>query len=512
MKNIKITKLLSVSVLAILLGIACTDLTENIPSELTDDTFFQTEDEFVAALGDAYTTLAAWQNHGGLFSLNEVSSDQAAIPVKGGDWEDGGIWVDAHRHTLDSEHGPTNGAWNFLFSGVSNTNRLIFQFESAVEAGNADPELAESFIAELRAMRAFYYYFLLDNFGNVPIVDDFANAPEQPANNADFQTGRQQVFDFVESELLATADIITDDPRGDYGRFNRYAAHFLLGKLYLNAEVYTGTSRWADAVTHFRIVVDEGGFALSDDYFTNFATNNSQSSETIFAIPYDSVFLPGFNMHQMTLHYGHQRTFNFQEQPWNGYTTLQAFYESFEEDDVRREGLLSGPQFDINGEPIIDNEIADGHHLTITPEIASIRMTSATSREMGARFVKFEYAIGSTPELDNDFPVFRYSDAVLSLGEALWRNGNGGEALMLVNMIRERAGVSPFSSLDNDNLLAERGRELYTEMWRRQDQIRFGAFNDAWWEKPVSESFRNVFPIPFDQIQANPNLTQNPGY
>lgn len=511
-------KTFSISVLAVWFGFACTDLTENIPSELTDATFFQTEEEFIAALGDAYTTLAAWQNHGGLFALNIVSSDEAAIPVKGADWDDGGIWVQAHRHTIDSEHGPTNGSWNFLFSGVSNTNRLIFQFQSAVEAGTADASIAEAFIAELRAMRAFYYFFLLDNFGNVPIIDDFANTPAQPANNPNFQAGRQQVFDFVESELLATVNLISDNPRGSYGRFNKYAAHFLLGKLYLNAQVYTGTARWADAETQFQTVVDSGNFALMANFFDNFATNNSGSTETIFAIPYDSVFLPGFNMHKMTLHYGHQQTFNFQEQPWNGYTTLQAFYESFEEDDVRRQGFLVGPQFDIAGNPLIDNEIAPGHHLTLTPAIDAIRMTGAISRQQGARFNKFEYAIGATPDLDNDFPVFRFADAILSLAEAQFRQGKMSEAMMNINLIRDRAGVAPFATLDAEKILAERGRELYTEIWRRQDQIRFAGnqgttrFNDAWWEKEVSQSFRNVFPIPFNQIQANSNLTQNPGY
>lgn len=516
MKKLNLSKVIPVSLLALLFSFACTDLDENIPSELTDDSFFQTEEEFVAALGDAYTTLSAWQNHGGLFALNEVSSDEAAIPVKGADWEDGGIWVDAHQHNIDAEHGPTNGSWNFLFSGVSNTNRLIFQFESAVEQGTADPALAESFIAELRAMRAFYYFYLLDNFGNVPIVNDFENADENPANNADFAAGRQQVFEFVESELLATADLISDDPSGSYGRFNKYAAHFLLAKLYMNAEVYTGTERWADAQAQLEIIVDSGVFSLAADYFDNFATNNSGSPETIFAIPYDSVFLQGFQIHHMTLHYGHQRTFDFQEQPWNGYTSLQAFYESFDDNDARKQGFVVGEQFDINGNPIIDNEIAEGHHLTITPEIDAIRMQSPLSRQQGVRFNKFEYAIGATPNLDNDFPVFRYADVLLMMGEAMHRQGQDGS--MYINMVRQRAGMPALGSLTDEDILAERGREMFTEMWRRQDLIRFDgaqaetAFNDPWWEKGVSPVTQNVYPIPQNQIDANPNLNQNPGY
>lgn len=516
MKDLFNRKTVISGVFLMLFSLACTDLNERISSELTDDTFFQTEDEFIAALGDAYTVLGGWQNHGGVFSLNEVSSDEAAIPVKGPDWEDGFVWVDAHRHTIGVDHGPTNGTWNFLFSGVSNTNRLIFQFQSALEAGNADPELAANFIAELRAMRAFYYYFLLDNFGNVPIVDSFADAPENPSNNPNFQAGRQQVFDFVESELNATINLISDNPRGSYGRFHKYAAHFLLAKLYLNAEVYTGTPRWQGVIDNVDAIINSGHFSLSPNFFDNFRTDNRNSPETIFGIPYDEVFLGGFNMHHMTLHYGHQQTFNFQQQPWNGYTSLQAFYESFEDGDVRKDGFIVGPQFALDGSPIIDTDIAPGHHLTITPEITAIVMESPLSRQMGVRFNKFEYAIGATPDLSNDFPVFRYADAILMKAEAQFRLNGGGQTYL--NMIRTRAGVAPIA-INHQNILAERGRELYTEIWRRQDLIRFPgtqggqtAFNDPWWEKSISSAHRNVFPIPRAQMDANPNLTQNPGY
>jgi hypothetical protein len=248
----------------------------------------------------------------------------------------------------------------------------------------------------------------------------------------------------------------------------------------------------------------------------------------IFAIPYDAVFLGGFNLHHMTLHYNHQDTFNFEQQPWNGYATLAEFYNSFEEGDARRgdgqrRGLLVGPQFTLSGQPIIDTDIGADHHLTIQvdiPQLAMVGELAGASREAGARFAKFEYELGATPDLNNDFPVFRYTDAIMSKAEALWRQNPGsGEALNLVNQVRARAGVAPFASLTADNLIAERGREFYTEMWRRQDLIRFegvagGAtrFNDPWWEKGVSGAHRIVFPIPQAQIDANPNLRQNPGY
>jgi starch-binding outer membrane protein, SusD/RagB family len=133
-------------------------------------------------------------------------------------------------------------------------------------------------------------------------------------------------------------------------------------------------------------------------------------------------------------------------------------------------------------------------------------------RQAGTRVNKFEIQLGAAPNLSNDFPIFRYSDALLMKAEAAWRQGKSAVALQFVNQVRERANVAPLTALDPDILLAERGRELFAEGHRRSDLIRFGKYNDAWWEKAQSAPFRNLFPIPENQLQANPNLTQNPGY
>lgn len=526
MKIKMLKKLVPGILLVFLYSTACTDLTEELPDSLTT---LESEEEFIAALGEAYTSMGGlWGGHGGLWSMHEVSSDEAVVPQRGTDWFDGGVWLRTHQHTIGVDHGPNNGMWNQLFRGVNATSRLISQFQGLVDSGQLDATMAESFIAELKVQRAFFYFWLLDSFGNVPIIDDFAALEGSPGNNPDFQAGRTELFNFIESQVTSNINALSTDPRASYGRMHRDAANFLLGKLYLNAEVYTGTGRWADAVTHFDAVINSGNYEMEADYFAPFSPNNSGSTEMIFAIPYDEIFLGGFNLHHMTLHYNHQSTFDFEQQPWNGYATLAEFYNSFEDDDVRkgdgqRTGLLIGPQFALSGEPLIDSDIAEGHHLTLQvdiPQLAMVGELAGASREAGARFAKFEYGIGSTPDLNNDFPVFRYTDAIMSKAEALWRQNPGNaEALNLVNQVRARAGVAPFASLTADNLIAERGREFYTEMWRRQDLIRFEGvaggttrFNDPWWEKEVSQSFRNVFPIPRDQIDANPNLNQNPGY
>lgn len=439
-----------------------------------------------------------------------MSSDVAAIPVKGQDWDDGGIWVDAHRHTTTVSHGPTNNAWNFLFSGVNATSRLISQFETLIDEGATSPELAEPFIAEMEVMRAFYYFWLLDTFGNVPIIEDFGEITGSPSNNPDFQQGRNEVFNFIETSVLNNIDALSDNPGASYGRMHKYAAHFLLAKLYMNSEVWTGTARYAEAEAQLDQIIDSNLFSLEQTYNNIFAAENSGSTETIFAIPYDEVFLTGLNIHHMTLHYNQQDQFDFQDQPWNGYTTLAEFYNSFEDDDVRKSRFFEGQQFALDGSPLID-AAGGGEPVAFPAEIPDIRMTSEEPlfRVAGVRFGKFEYEVGATPDLNNDFPVFRYSDVILSKAEVQYKQNVGGQ--MFLDLIRDRAGVETIP-INDENLVAERGRELYMELWRRQDLIRLDAYNDAWWEKPESEPFRNVFPIPRDQIDANSNLTQNPGW
>jgi len=527
-----------VGLLAVFCMTSCNDLSENPPDAVTANNFFQKDQQFVSALGDAYSQLGGYAGSGGMMSMNEVTTDEMVVPQRGQDWYDGGTWARYHRHTWGYEDGGINGAWTFLYGGVNSCNRLIYQFNNLMDKGQVGKDKAQKFIAELKVLRAYYYYWLLDMFGNVPIVTKFAGAEKAPANNADFQTGRNQLFDFVESQIkdnIQKLDRAVD--QSTYGRMNVWGAHFLLAKLYMNAKVYTGKPRWQDAVAQCDSVINSGSYSLATDFFASFKTENQNSPEIIFAIPYDKVYFTGNNWDMMTLHYANQKTFNLTAQPWNGFATLEDFYNSFQKDDQRKDGFLVGYQYDTKGNHLIDASAFKGEPhgdtLYFTPHINELEPRAW--REGGARFNKFEYKIGSTANLSNDFPVFRYSDVLLMKAEALWRmNQSGGEALRLVNMIRERAGLADYNSLSGYKILMERGHELYTEMWRRQDLIRFSggmhykynsdgsqstqyssgetAFNDAWWAKDVGDKHRNVFPIPRDQMQSNPNLNQIPGY
>lgn len=545
----RISKLPTIG-LALVLGIvitlaSCTDLTDTVSDQVTSDNFFQTPQEFISAMGDAYSPLSSFGGDSGFKNTNEVSSDEGVFPQRDQDWFDGGVWLRQHRHTWRYDEPHINGAWQTLFSGVNNTNRLIFQFESAVERGAADQEDAAAFISELKIMRAFYYYWLLDMYGNVPIITSFENAPEAPEQpSQNFQEGRQAVFDFVEQELLDNIGDVSEDVQGTYGRANKWAAHFLLAKLYLNAEVYTGTPRWEDALTHLNAIIDSGNYSLAGNFSDNFATNNSGSPEFIFAVPYDKVFLTGFNPHQASLHYGSQATFQLESQPWNGFSTQEEFYLSFIDPqenpgpqgtvigalgqetqgtlDDRRSSFLVGPQYTADGAPVTDDAVysdfdQNGAHVNFTPRINELEPKAC--RQCGARIGKWDIELGASANLSNDYAIFRYADVLLMKAEVLWRmdnqNPTNTDALRYVNMVRSRAGVESFDDLTPERLLGERGREFFYEIWRRQDLIRFEGdtgetqFNDPWWEKEASEDWRNVFPIPRDQLEANPNLVQH---
>lgn len=523
MKNYKFSlKLFMLATCLLAFMPACTDLEEEVFSEVTADNFFQTEEELISALGAAYTSLYGYMGTTSLWAAQEVSSDEMVVPTRGPDWGDGGHWVRLHQQLWTAEDPTVNTTWNFLFGGVSATNRLIFQFE---ELGNP---VTDPFIDELKALRAIYYLWLLDTYGNVPIVTSFADADPTPATNS-----RAEVYSFVESELTAALPGLNSAVDGStYGRVNQMTAQAALAKLYLNAEVYSGSAQWSKAAAASDAIINSGNFTLEGDYFANFNVDNSASSEFIFAIPYDAVNAGGLNIVMQTLSYLNQQTYNLAAQPWNGWCTVEEFYNSYEDTDLRkgqpnteegpstvRGNFLVGPQWDISGKVRLTDDGTtasgidpDGVPFTLRAEINEL--FPEAWREAGARNTKFEFETGGQPNMNNDFPIYRYADILLTKAEALWRQDNGsGEALALVNQIRDRAGVAPFDELTADNLLAERGREMFSELQRRTDLIRFGQFAEAtWFGKDAQPECKELFPIPKNQTDANPNLVQNPCY
>lgn len=524
---------------------SCTNLDEELFDTVTADNFFKTDAELVAGLGAAYASFGGLGNHSNLWSTNELASDELIITTKGGDWYDGGVLQQLHKHEFAVDNGFFNNTWTMLYGGVNTANRLIAQFEDLKAGGNQN---ADAYIAELRAIRALWYYWILDAFGRGPLVKDFKDTEVKGAST------RAELYNFVESELNAIIPLLpTAKDASTYGRMTKWAALAIRAKLYLNAGVYTGTPQWQKAADDAKAIIDGGKFNLEATYADNFKVNNGGSTENIFVYAYDKVFNQGFNWPMMTLHYASQTVYNFTDQPWNGYAVVEEFYNSYSDPvknpgpqgpvwlglavdanddrvpdtqgtvDARLSNFVVGPQYKPNGEKAVDPAFEgpssiqpdpDGTNLNFTPKINEIGPNSW--RQGGARIGKYAYELGGTANLSNDFVVFRYADILLTRAEALWRlNAGSSEALTLVNQIRARAKVTAFTTLTADNLLAERGREMFAEMTRRQDLIRFGKFGEAWGFKVAkAESMTKyaLFPIPDQQLKANSKLTQNPGY
>jgi len=541
---------------------SCTNLDEKLYSEVTPDNFFKTDAEFVSALGAAYTAFGNYAS-GDVYNDQEVCTDEMVVPTRGSDWDDGGMWRREHLHSWTYEDGYTGGAWDFCFGGVNTANRLIYQFQSLADAGQVDPDKAAAYIAELQTVRGFFYWQLVDLYGNVPLVTDFASKDAAPATK-----DRTTVYNFIVGDLEVSVPKLSKAvDASTYGRFNYYAGKMLLAKLYLNAGVYTGTPQWQKVVDACDEIINSGLYNLESNYFKNFDVDNSGSKEFIFAIPYDEVFYQGFQMGVQTLHYGSQATFNLKQQPWNGYCTMQEFYDSYSDGDIRkgeagtptipaskRGNFLAGYQYKASGELVMD----DGYDapqpdrlpvpLAGDPDGAPLNFGNIGSdqgmvnelgprayRQSGARIGKWQFAMGADPaNLSNDFAVFRYADVLLMKAEALWRLGNEADALPLVNQIRERAGLTDLTSLDGElsfdigggsvaggELFNEMGREMFAEHNRRQDLIRWGFFSmNEKWTLPFynpndvmkTGDYLNIFPIHKNKLAANPNLVQNPGY
>ncbi len=508
-------KIVLVAILIVGSQQSCTKLDERVYSDLNGDKLFDDPDNLIYGFGVAYTNLYQLLGHKNGVVGMDAGTDLLVVPQRGGDWYDGGEWIRYHRHEWTSTDGYIGRWWTMLYKGVNTCNRLIFTFESVEDIDTAPA------IAELRALRAMYYWWLVDIYGNVPISATF-DVPEgfMPETNT-----RQEVYDFIESELLEVMPDLSKNTGLEYfGRMNYYAAQTVLAKLYINAEVYTNTPQWSKAMTAVDSVMG-GGYTLQADFFSNFVEDATASQEYILGLHFDRVEAAAFEVHLFTLHYNLAAKYEFEDNSWNGIAAQETFFHLFDADtnDTRRNSILFGFQYYDDGTVVEDPSYEkfnpadptyrdpDGAPLNLTPEINMLEPKCL--RQAGARVAKYPFINGSDRYTGNDMPIFRYADILLMKAELLLRAGDVGGALDYVNIVRARANATPLLDLTMESLLDERARELFAEGHRRSDMIRFGTYGEARWEKPdMSLSHTTIWPIPQGQIDVNPNLIQNIGY
>lgn len=475
----------------------------------------------------------------GLYDLNTFCADDAILPTRGGDWDDGGLWRDLFTHNWGVNNGLIISTWDYLYGVIVQCNQSI---DKLTELKELDPsnEYFDIYKAEVRGIRAMYYYYLLDMFARVPIVESSLTQMKDVK-----QSERSEVFNFVKKELEESIPLLADEKSADqgeyYGRMTKAAAYFLMAKLALNAEVYTDND-WTDqsrpdgknikftvdaqkkncweATVAYCDKIKECGYSLNqgtNGFLSNFVVNNEGSKENIFVIPMDPTLYKARNMYLVrSRHYDVGKALGFGNGGWNGSAAtieaMKAFGYGTATPDPRLGLTYYTGRVVVNGQEVINSET--GKPLEYLPMAIKLQFDkSDTSMKMaGARMYK--YADDPTATEDgqcphNDWVLFRYADVVLMRAEALIRNGQSGQADL--DEVRNRVGA-PHADATLSNLLKERMLELAWEGWRRQDLVRFGKFNDAITDRPKTEAYLQVFPIHANTLAVNQNLTQNPGY
>ncbi len=517
---------------AIIATNSCTKLDVPVDSQYVAGNFPVTTSDYSALFGTMYSNLSS--NYAvPYWRMQELSTDEAILPARDGNFDDGGQYRQLHYHTWTFDHPNVIGIWQWGFGGINNCNRLInlTNSSSASEASKATN------IAEAKAMRALYYFFMMDLYGNVPLIDTF------PVANLPATQTRAKVFSFIENELKNVVQQLPEKTSSNavlyYGRPTKAMVFALLEKMYLNAEVYIGTPRYNDAVVMADSILTNSNYSLTAKYTDIFAPENGpEISETIFAIPYDQQ-IPGNQFTRFGFFYYLAPAYGFNVGLSIAMSTTPEFFNRFNlANDIRNTTWLVGKQFapDANRMPDKNKPVfypGTTTQIEITPNLILVPPkpmdlgNTIAAQSQGVRSIKYYpdvKIIQATRLNGNDVPVFRLADIMMMKAEAILRGATStaikGEMQtpdVLVNKIRARAGAPLVSGIDLPGLLDERAREFSWEAWRRNDLIRFGQYekeyplpNDVL--KMNTDVSRRLYPIPSTELKLNPNLIQNPGY
>jgi len=523
--NLRISKALALAAaLPFLAALGCTDTTVEPKSTITEANVFNDPNSYQALIAKVYAGLAVTGQQGRygnsdishpdegftqyvrlLWEFEELPTDEAII-----------AWGDASLGELNS------GVWgssnSFLqamyyriFFQVMMANEFLRQTTDARlnERGNVSSSLRAQIAtwrAEARFLRALSYWHGIDLFGGIPLVtenDPLGSTPPQQATRA-------EIYNFIVSELIAVIPDLPAPGASTYGRATGPAGSMLLAKLYLNAGVYTGTPNYAGVITALAPVLANPAYSLNPVYRNNFLADNHTSPEIIFPVTQDGLRTQAYGGTTFLIHaecggpmnagdYGHGGC-------WWGIRLKPEAYNRYAVGDTRSGYFVNNGSVAVTG------------MFNFTDGIAAPKYSNKTSTGANGSDAEF---------MDTDYPMFRLADAYLMYAEAAVRTStNLPQALTYVNLLRERAygntsGNITAAQLDTLFILDERGRELLWEGHRRTDLIRYGLFTGGtylWaWKGNVlagqsTSSHLNLFPLPANELVANPNLTQNPGY
>lgn len=489
------------------------DVTPIDPALNTADKALQTEDDYFALLAQCYTGFAVSGSYGpngannisgvdggfsqyyrGRYHLNGLTTDEAVCG-----WND---------QTLQDLHGlgwTTSDVFVAAFY-----YRIAYQISACNEfirqAQKAAVELPEKdlWIAEARTLRALCWLDAIDNYGGFPFADETASV----GSTAPEYRTRAELFTYLETELkdIIENSVLYDVKEGDYGRANKGLAAMILAKLYLNAEVYIGTPMYQQCADALALL--DGKYSLESDYQNLFlADNNKCTNEFIFTIEQDGQNTQSYGVTNYLIFASTGGSIDTKQvgisSGWGGIRTTPEFYKKFSSNDKRNLFWTDGQQESID-------DISD-----FTNGIAFFKFKNINRDGSQGKHDGF---------VDVDFPVFRYADALLMKVECAKRGATVDGALDAWNAVRTRAGISTAKSLDEvtlNEIIDERGRELFLEGWRRSDLVRFGKFTSAdylWqWKGGVKDgrgasAHLALFPIPSADMNSNPNLKQNSGY
>ena len=505
------------TILGLIGTMACTDLKENILDEQLGSDLVNNPANIEALINPPYGSLRRTIEWYDYWALQEVSTDEVIIPTKGTDWYDNGDWQKLHLQTWTADHGRMKNVWDALSQGVSRANTAIYYIGKFPQNAKT-----EQYINEARFLRAYFMYLINDLFGQVPYREadeiDFSVSPKVKT--------RKEAADFIIAELkeimpklkAKTAEVGSE-------RVTAGAAQALLAKIYLNYQIYANEAKWNDAITYCDQLINSGVYTVAPDYWAMFQKNVTDHSEFILRVPMDDKVDMGAGSVwcNFTLHYS--QTFGNITSLWNGPSTTSTFVNTWDKvNDARfydgriksecgfNQGFLIGQQYGVDGTALKQR---NGEPLIFVPEVN----LASSAENAGIRVVKFAPNASTERQFSspNDIPIMRISDIYLIRAEALFRSGKTAEALADINFIRGKRSAQGktlplLTSVSLDDILKERGFELYWEGLRRQDLVRFGKFNEAWQEKPANDVKKALYPLPTSAVDVNENLKQNPGY